>query len=50
MSDGKPTEFGLWPTNITSSELTTALLNGLFGNKRAALVGGYPRWGFVSLS
>jgi hypothetical protein len=23
-----PTEFGLWPTNITPSELTTALLNG----------------------
>jgi hypothetical protein len=28
MSGGKPTEFGLWPTNITPSELTTVLLNG----------------------
>jgi hypothetical protein len=24
--------------------------NGLFGNERAAVVGGYPGWGFVSLS
>jgi hypothetical protein len=25
-------------------------INGLFANERAAVVGGYPRWGFVSLS
>jgi hypothetical protein len=25
-------------------------VKGLFANERAAVVGGYPRWGFVSLS
>jgi hypothetical protein len=30
--------------------LPGANVNRLFANERAAVVGGYPRWGFVSLS